>query len=289
MTAFRTLVRGLAGAALFLSGCGVVESCASRQCEQGTGCADRGECSVRFTKTGDGPWRCYAGSDDDCADSEGCKSDGKCFATEVGTCVAEDEVEANRCENAKVCAFRGDCKPSGEGFCVASDEAACRASEICTRDGQCGYIGESALGGMARCGVTDEADCEKSTGCAERGDCGVWDGSAKFCAATSKAHCEQSTICSEEGACDFIEGRTLRQGRCVFIPSSDDDCAQSPVCRLHGGCSMVPGDAPSDPPQCSPTEVAHCEASEGCKKDRKCKYWPRATPKNEARGGSCGR
>lgn len=290
MTAFRALVRGLAGVTLFLSGCGVVESCAARRCEESKGCADRGECSVRFTKTGDGPWRCYAGSNDDCAESTGCKDDGKCSATEVGSCVVDDEVEAHRCESAGVCQARGDCKPSGEGFCVASDEASCRASEICSREGKCGFIDESTLGGVARCGVTDVADCEKSTGCKERGDCGLRNGTGvKSCAATSKAHCEQSTACAEEDACDFIEARTFRQGRCAFIPGSDDDCAQSPGCRLRGACSMVPGDASSDPPQCSPTEPAHCEASEGCKKDRKCKYWPRSRPKDEsARGGSCG-
>ena len=283
-------LRGLGVVALLLPGCGV-KSCVARQCEESPKCTQAGQCSVRFAKTGDGPWRCYAGSDADCEGSQGCKEQGKCFATQTGICVVEGEVEGQRCEHAEVCAVRGDCAPSGEGFCVAVDDASCRASKICADAGQCSYVeGGGVLHGLPRCAVTDAADCEQSSGCAARGDCGVWEGAGtKFCAPTTQAHCEASSGCAEGDACTLVPGRTLRQGRCAFIPTTNEDCVRSPGCRLEGTCAMVDGYASSDPALCEPTEQAHCDRSEACTKDGKCKYWPRPGRTGEsAPGGSCG-
>ncbi len=277
---------------VLLAGC-VPKSCGDRACAEGKSCAESGECSARTIAAGDGPWRCYAGSDDECAASEVCKEEGQCLASEVGTCEDAAGLESTRCLDSAECKKAGRCAPSGQGFCAALDDDLCRASDHCGEQGLCHAYDPPLLGSktvMRSCRAKSDADCSASTDCTKLGHCGMRDRmmGPGLCEATEAKHCEESTLCETEGACDWIEPGKIGRGRCVFVAESNEECEASAGCRIRGTCALVPKGSQKGPMQCSPAKAEHCEQSEDCLTGKRgCNFSPASYKGKTIPGGSC--
>lgn len=206
-------------------------------------CEESGKCSVRSHSAGDHPYRCYAGDDDDCADSRACKELGDCFATEQGECVAEELVEWGLCRRSSACRKWGKCG-SREGACWAESDEDCAASFECKTVGRC-----------------------KAT--------------AGVCAPKSEADCKASTVCTVEGACSFVTFLGLG-GRCMVLPEDKANCEASWICEHYGRCEpahlegatkgryrhcAVPGEE-AKAVECS----RHAWNVPGCQKDGRCAH-----------------
>lgn len=222
--------------AVFATGC--VKSCAAgRLCQ--TACTEEGRCDVRFTRAGDAPYRCYAGSDRDCAASDLCADRGRCFATEQGECVVESEVEHHACADSIACSLRGQCGHRS-GICWADDDAGCEASFECRTQGRC-----SARAGV--CVATSDADCEASVGCEVEGLCSL----RSFMGAGScGVDLDDPSECAASWVCEH-------RGRCA--PATPPDCEG---CR-YGYCA-----APGEPGDRACTIGAHNVP--GCSRDGRC-------------------
>jgi len=130
----------------------------------------------------------------------------------------------------------GDCTTSPEcdedGACVASDEGLCLASA---------------------------ASCKASKACTDAGRCSV-DLELHYCAAT-KDSCAESAACKGAGYCNFAPSDGIRPAACV--PSAVS-CRSSAACRESGACTFAVD-------RCEPKTDADCQASDGCKKNHRCR------------------
>lgn len=228
---------------LFISGC-LLSGCSRYLCSDA--CAENGECSMRTVHTGDGWYRCYAGSNADCAASDGCRKDGRCFVAEDGKCVQQAEVPGRRCAAWRHCAVAGLCSPR-QGYCEATSDAACQRSRSCTANGRC-----TVQGGV--CVPTDDRDCA------------------------------QSTACELEGLCTLSAGYLGLDPRCVVAPDDPKACKASLTCKRYGRCEpRVPAGCPrcvirycgrpgEDPkPPCSEhwANIPECQPFGRCMRDHK--------------------
>lgn len=183
------------GAALFLTGC-------NRVCA--TACETEGLCSMRTHNAGDALYRCYAASDDDCANAQVCADTGRCFATEQGVCVTADAVA----------------------------DAACSVSTQCSRWGRCGHR-------EGTCWAESDDDCAASFECRTVGRCGARGG---VCIPITDDHCEQSLGCEIEGLCARTTYLNLSY-ECRVPLDDPAACAQSWVCTHYGRCApALPAD-----------------------------------------------
>lgn len=225
-------------------------------------CAEDGLCSVRNYHAGDARYRCYAASDAECAGSRVCRDEGRCFATEQGTCVLEDEVAANACSASAFCSRSGLCGHR-DGICWAESDADCEASFECRTIGRCG-----ARGGV--CVPRSDTDCERSLGCEVEGLCRrtSYLGLTYECRVPldNAAACEASWVCEHYGRC---------------APALTADCEG---CR-YGFCAE-PGRPAVLACSSAAAHVAACSADGRCAPDAnyECAHAPIGGPTSVAQG-----
>ncbi|MEQ8461623.1 MAG: hypothetical protein RLO52_21320 [Sandaracinaceae bacterium] len=230
--------------------------CGSALCDES--CESEGRCGVRTFRAGDGAYACYARSDDDCAASDVCRAEGRCFASEQGVCRAADGVSADRCAGSVACSRRGQCG-SRSGVCWADSDADCAASFECRTRGRC-----RAAGGV--CVPRTDADCAPSTGCQVEGLCAYFSylGMTAECRVPldDAAACERSWVCKHLGRCapagpegceDCRYAYCARPGEPGVTPCTPHAHNQ-PACLPHGRCArddagqcVAAIDAPASP------------------------------------------
>lgn len=263
-----------------MEGCGALILCADE-------CEAEGKCAMRTEFAGDSPYRCYASSDDDCADSRACENGGRChFAptVEPDACVA---LQASDCLQSTKCKEKGHCDLR-EGSCVISF-AGCMRSDGCRERGEChlktrpvssrGNAGQQVkttcealdvpderwcstacmqAGACTRrgneCIATSDEDCRGSQACTGGGRCSV--GEDNTCVAASDEDCSGSTVCEQRNHCTALE----RGDYCV---ESSEPCAGSQRCAERGWCSLYKGICRADSDE-------DCQASTYCETDGEC-------------------
>jgi hypothetical protein len=156
---------------------------------------------MRTERAGDGMYRCYAGSDADCAGSEICVQTGRCFAAEDGACVLPQDVAARRCAISPTCRVWGGCHPR-DGFCEPQTADDCQRSLECRTQGRC------------------ELDADRH---------------ACFAGPTT---CASTTGCELEGICTYVEEPLTIAGHCVL--GANGSCAATLACRRDGRCAPLP-------------------------------------------------
>ncbi|MFO0548965.1 MAG: hypothetical protein U0271_11300 [Polyangiaceae bacterium] len=147
-------------------------------------CGPSGRCVV------DGG-RCVAGSEADCAASEGCKARGLC-ALRAGACVVGSEADcaaSEACVKGGYCALRGD-------HCGPGTDADCRRSPECSHQGKCALVGD-------RCRATRDEDCRAATACREEGACSLQRDplAGEGCVPASDEDCARTPACAEDHRC----------------------------------------------------------------------------------------
>ena len=227
------------GLRLLIGFCTVLVSGCGRLCE--SQCADEGLCSRRNYRAGDALYRCYAGSDTECAGSRACADEGRCFATEQGTCVVEGEVAAAACSRSELCGRSGQCGHR-DGTCWADSDAACAESVECRTVGRC-----RARGGV--CIPFTDADCEQSLGCEVEGLCQLtsylrmsWECRVPLDDPTA---CQQSWVCEHYGRCEparTANCENCRYGFCAEpgapgVLACSAAAAVIPPCSVDGRCA----------------------------------------------------
>ena len=234
MRALTALTSGLLGLALLGCCCfgGAATLCADA-------CRTSGECRLRTERAGDGPYRCYAGSDEDCRGSDTCTRSGRCFATEDGQCVPEGDIAAHACAISPTCRVWGGCHPR-EGFCEPQSEADCVASLQCRTQGRCGFDAERNF-----C-YPRPADCAGTTGCEIEGLCtyetspfGLLGGFGA-CALTPAGSCESTVACRRDGRCAARPLEGCSEGCRVFYCGRPESLtAPSPCVETQGTAHLV--------------------------------------------------
>lgn len=187
-------------------------------CRQAPACQEKGECTPR-----DGS--CYATTDEECAESEVCITEGRCF-------VGRDPQRGDyrRCmsipcnDKSKECTVEGQCG-LGNGSCFSRSDEDCRNSERCRTEGRCSDRGNV-------CGAVKPEDCQASDVCREQGLCAVRPGNGT-CMAVSAADCRKSENCAALGQCSLYVT--------VCAVTSDADCQGSRVCREQQFCTFKSG------------------------------------------------
>lgn len=230
-------MRALAVLALFASSCCCITPPASSWCAEE--CARAGACELRTERTGDGIYRCYAGSDADCAGSALCRDAGRCAVAEDGECVRPEEVEARRCAISVQCRVWGGCHPR-DGFCEPQSPEDCRQSLECLTQGRCTYVEEAHA-----CLPTEPLDCARSTGCALEGIC-TWEaypalfGGGGHCALTSFGDCTHTLACARDGRCAARPLGACSEGCRVFYCGRPESLsAPAPCTEMHGSGLLV--------------------------------------------------
>jgi len=98
-----------------------------------------------------------------CQHSKACFKQGRCHATDRGSCVLV-KTDAD-CQQSRACHIRGSCRAKPErNVCVARSDAECRVSDLCEQYGKCHMVGE-------RCKAKTAGDCKRSGACAIYGRC----------------------------------------------------------------------------------------------------------------------
>lgn len=141
-------------------------------CHEGTACKEQGLCTGQCK---DAKCKCIAGTDQDCASIDRCKTLGHCSAVN-GECLARSDED---CKKASGCEAVGKCTAK-EGHCIAGSAEGCKQSEICRKDGKCSLSTD-------RCVVASNADCRESHLCQLRRKCEAVEGE---CVLASKAPAE---------------------------------------------------------------------------------------------------
>lgn len=249
-----------------LMGC-FCQTCSPNKCK--AKCERSGLCQVRYKHTGESLFRCYAGSDVDCSQSQACQKYGRCFATETGACVRQEQIEQHRCAVSSSCIHFGGCSPTGQGYCEPTQKEHCQKSKHCLERGRCKLV-KGRLGD-AYCTADDDASCQNSQGCKTEGKCGKVKG---VCAPTGVEHCQNSQWCKDRQQCDFEPPRLIYNGRCVHRPKDNAECQASYGCKAHGKCAYAVLDTIYATEICTPTQSSHCEQSDGCKLHKQCTYKP---------------
>lgn len=200
-------------------------------------CRASGECRLRTERTGDGLYRCYAGSDEDCRGSTLCTVHGRCSATEDGQCVSASDVASHACAGSVTCRVWGGCH-AREGFCEPTSEADCLASLECRTQGRCGFDASSHV-----CHVRP-TDCAGTTGCEIEGLCtyapfplGVGFGT---CALTASGSCAATIACLRDGRCAPRPLEGCSEGCRVFYCGRPESLsAPAPCTEAHGSALLV--------------------------------------------------
>jgi hypothetical protein len=102
---------------------------------EGATCYEPSDCAEGLACKGDDVRRCES-----CADSDICKSDGRCSASE-GKCTAASDED---CKKAFICTGKGACTAS-KGACTVGGDADCKQSEACAKDGFCKAKGNNCI------------------------------------------------------------------------------------------------------------------------------------------------
>jgi hypothetical protein len=198
-------------------------------------CARDGACSVRTERTGDSFYRCYAGSDAECAASQRCASEGRCAAAEDGTCVRREEVASRRCALSVECRSWGGCH-AREGFCEPQSDADCRASLGCLAQGRCSYDDH-------HCYVGDDGDCARSAGCALEGLCtetAIPLIGASQCALGAAGDCRATLACTRDGRCTPRPMEGCSEGcRVFYCGYAASASAPVPCTELQGSALLA--------------------------------------------------
>ena len=262
-----TLILGALGLGLGLGVGACVPNCAGLNPDCEAACAATGECGRRTYRAGDGFARCYVRDSKDCAQSEACKTEGRCHLFDGITpdrCVALSDLD---CRASTQCATEGKCVLGNLGAC-AIEPSACARTDACRERGTCNYA-------HAKGCVDGAAQCELA--CRLEGACDLVDG---ICAATREADCRAAARCRGEGQC------ALEGDRCV---ATDEGCAASSMCEHNGWCAAVEGgdgcydgrtacgatcwtrgDCARVDGVCQPASDAECEASVACAVSGRC-------------------
>jgi hypothetical protein len=192
---------------------------------------------VRTERAGDSFYRCYAGSDADCAASDACTRYGRCAVAEDGSCVAPGDVESRRCATSVECTVWGGCHPR-EGFCEPLSEDDCRRSLECITQGRCTYDASSH-----GCFATDPADCARSTGCTLEGICTLESLPVlghTYCGVGRNGHCEGTVACARDGRCAVRPLDACSEGcRIFYCGRPESISAPAPCTEMHGSALLV--------------------------------------------------
>lgn len=299
------------------------EATKSKDCIQSERCQSEGFCALDSTKK-----ICISGAEY-CADV--CKSLGKCTYDAQGLCrVATDD----DCKQSELCKTQGRCKAIGEQ-CIRDDGNPCLASQLCRTHGACSYkdgvckaISNSDCQLSARCWLYGLCRAELSSGrcvfdsCAEPcfrfGRClEVTENGEKLCAVGSSDHCQNSLLCKHYGLCKQSGNLCVFAGDCksackvsghcvqgsltpyadlperaACIAKTEQDCTQSDNCKRYGLCQLKANHCVllscSGPPcqlygnchessflnstLCLPQETKDCANSQECSQRGLCSY-----------------
>jgi hypothetical protein len=134
-----------------------------------------------------------------------------------------------------------------------ASDADCRASQICTSDGEC------AVGDHGSCAAARDEDCRQSWGCAAYGSCSLVSGK---CSPAKDEDCALLPVCYADGACSAVNGGCR--------VSKDADCAPTDGCKSYGACSAVTDPRyPSLGASCQ-ARGADCAKTYACRSNGRC-------------------
>lgn len=133
----------------------------ARSCREAAACSGDGACGAGMRVRGVSPFEieCRAVSEEDCARSQGCQTQGRCGLLD-GQCVA---ASAEDCAKSPKCTEAGWCSPR-DGRCVAAEAHDCRRTKACAERGACTPIDDVCMPGS-------DDDCRQSELCKKTGAC----------------------------------------------------------------------------------------------------------------------
>jgi hypothetical protein len=194
-------------------------------------CRTVGECRVRTERAGDGAYRCYAGSDAECAASEACAREGRCSVTEDGACVRPEEVASHACAMSATCRVWGGCHPR-EGFCEP------QLADDCLRSLECRTQGRCELDADRHGCFASPAACAGTTGCEIEGLCTYEElplGFGGQCRLGASGSCAGTLACRLDGRCAARPLQGCREGcRVFYCGRPEAPSAQAPCTEMHG-------------------------------------------------------
>ena len=174
-------------------------------CDPNAACKEAKDCKAEGKCTADEAGKCIAGSDQDCAASDGCRVKGQCSVVD-GRCQAKNDAD---CQKSEGCSKEGKCG-ANEGLCSSLDtifheacEKECRSDGLCVqKDGKCVALSKY------HCYGSPSEEPDPNGACAKTGRCTAKDGK---CTAASDDDCKKSKGCEKLGQC------VAKDGRCVPV------------------------------------------------------------------------
>ena len=243
------------------------EQCSSYAC-----CRYQGRCSHNGT-------RCAPRNDEDCQQSEVCRSDGRCKSLAV--------LKVTRTLYRDTFYEMVDRETVNQ--CVVGHTDHCAQSEACKSRGDCDFaVNYDAMSFdfYLECAPTQPEHCEQSEECTQRGiNCTYHDPAnlrittsgnrSAFlaqqafgrqgmppppgeCTNESDAACRASKECTIKGRCFVSIAGFCEAGR-------QEDCETSTGCKDEGNCTLIGS-------YCKPSEDAHCKRSKQCQAEGKCTF-----------------
>lgn len=186
---------------------------------------------------------CQELTENQCANSTGCKRQGLCsLDAEKGVCIATSN---ESCQKSRFCRDNGECT-AANNRCVAGSEADCRQSFQCKENGFC-------LQRNGECIAITKSYCQIQETCKTLGQCSL-DRKNYVCQASDARDCEESDICKQEKKCQ------VENGQCVI---TDLVCKTGESCKKEGLCSRRIND-------CIAASDQDCTGSEACKNEGRC-------------------